>query len=441
MTYGPKQNKILTICFQQFLRVFVLTLSFAVWAFSEEILEDDFFEDDIELELEEDFDHSEVIELEGVISEESQGQVNSGESAFDLIQSSITFGNFNSHLSSSSSSESKLILSMSSSPEIAKIGFLDISVNFEIDSKNKEVSNDLMLLNIQNSLENLRWKLGKYRKTWGDVDGTSVLDVINPAESILSQSLPGMELSSRWLGETSVFIANNTSEIFFSFNRDTLHAVNSVSEDSGSEIGFKSSFDIERGQLNFYLGSLFPRVGVINVASGLSDSSRYNLVGISAHKEIENYLVKFDLAKKINLKRSTASGLVKDDRTDAALGIEYAPSTYDQLSLTLEGSLWDDSAGVYYIPGSSGALLEETESLSYNVAYSRNTVDEKLNAIISVGGNMNGSSSYLAGESTYSISDYTKIKANILLLEAEPNDPSYSYDNSKWINLGFTRYF
>ena len=441
MTYGPKQNKILTICFQQFLRVIVLTLSLNVLAFSEEILEEDFFDDDIELELEEDFDLSEVVELEGVILEEAQDQVNSGESVFDLIQSSITFGNFISHLSSSNSSKSKLILNMSSSPEIAKLGFLDISANFEIDSKNKEVSSDLMIFNVQNSLENLRWKLGKYRKTWGDVDGTSVLDVINPAGSILSQPLPGLELPSRWLGETSVFIESNTFEIFFSFKPDTLHAVSSTSENSGSEIGFKSSFDIERGQLNFYLGSLFPRVGVINVASGLSDSSRYNLVGISAHKEIENYLVKFDLAKKINLKRSTASGIVKDDRTDAALGIEYAPNTYDQLSLTLEGSLWDDSARVYYIFGSSSTLLEETESLSYNVAYSRNTVDEKLNTTISVGGNMNGSSSYLAGESTYSISDYTKIKANILLLEAEPNDPSYSYDNSKWINLGVTRYF
>ena len=418
-----------------------MTLSFNVLAFSEEILEEDFFDDDIELELEEDFDFSEVVELEGAILEEAQDQVNSGGSVFDLIQSSITFGNFNSHLSSSNSSKSKLILNMSSSPEIAKLGFLDISANFEIDSKNKEVSNDLMIFNVQNSLENLSWKLGKYRKTWGDVDGTSVLDVINPAGSILSQSLPGLKLPSRWLGETSVFIARNTFEIFFSFKPDTLHAVNSTSENSGSEIGFKSSFDIKRGQLNFYLGSLFPRVGVINVASGLSDSSRYNLVGISAHKEIENYLVKFDLAKKINLKRSTASGIVKDDRTDAALGIEYAPSTYDQLSLTLEGYLWEDIVGVYYIPGSLGTLLEETESLSYNVAYSRNTVDEKLNATISVGGNMNGSSSYLAGESTYSISDYTKIKANILLFEAEPNDPSYSYDNSKWINLGFTRYF
>ena len=138
MTYGPKQNKILTICFQQFLRVFVLTLSFAVWAFSEEILEDDFFEDDIELELEEDFDHSEVIELEGVISEEFQGQVNSGESAFDLIQSSITFGNFNSHLSSSNSSKSKLILNMSSSPEIAKIGFLDIVATINKIFRDKE---------------------------------------------------------------------------------------------------------------------------------------------------------------------------------------------------------------------------------------------------------------------------------------------------------------
>ena len=189
MTYGPKQNKILTICFQQFLRVIVLTLSLNVLAFSEEILEEDFFDDDIELELEEDFDLSEVVELEGVILEEAQDQVNSGESVFDLIQSSITFGNFNSHLSSSNSSKSKLILNMSSSPEIAKLGFLDISANFEIDSKNKEVSNDLMIFNVQNSLENLRWKLGKYRKTWGDVDGTSVLDVINPAGSILSQSL------------------------------------------------------------------------------------------------------------------------------------------------------------------------------------------------------------------------------------------------------------
>ena len=91
MTYGPKQNKILTICFQQFLRVIVLTLSLNVLAFSEEILEEDFFDDDIELELEEDFYHSEVIEIEDVILEESQDQVNSGESVFDLIQSSITF--------------------------------------------------------------------------------------------------------------------------------------------------------------------------------------------------------------------------------------------------------------------------------------------------------------------------------------------------------------
>ena len=441
MTYGPKQNKILTIYFQQFLRVIVLTLSFSVWAFSEEILEDDFFEDDIELELEENFDLFEEPGLQGIILEESHDQVNPDESVFDLIQSSITFGNFNSHLSSSNSSKSKLILNLSSSPEITSLGFFDVSANFEIDSKNKEVSNDLMLFNIQNSLESLRWKLGKYRKTWGDVDGTSVLDVINPAGSILNQSLPGLEMPSRWLGETSVFIGNNTSEIFFSFKRDTLHAVNSTSGDSGSDIGLKSSFDIESGQLNFYLGSLFPRVGVINVASGLSDSSRYNLVGISAHKEIENYLVKFDLAKKINLKRSTASGIMKDDRTDAALGIEYAPSIYDQLSFTLEGSLWEDSTGTYYILGSSGTLIEDAESVSYNVSYSRNTIDEKLNASISVGGKINGSFSHLAGESTYSISDYTKIKANILLLEIEPNDPSYSYDNSRWINLGFTRYF
>ena len=65
-----------------------MTLSLNVLAFSEEILEEDFFDNDIELELEEDFDLSEVVELEGVILEEAQDQVDSGESVFDLIQSS-----------------------------------------------------------------------------------------------------------------------------------------------------------------------------------------------------------------------------------------------------------------------------------------------------------------------------------------------------------------
>ena len=135
MIYGPKQNRILTICSQQFFGVIVLILSFSVWAFSEESLEEDFFEDDIELELEENFDLFEEPGLQGIILEESHDQVNPGESVFDLIQSSITFGNFNSHLSSSNSSTSKLILNLSSSPEITSLGFFDVSANFEIDSK------------------------------------------------------------------------------------------------------------------------------------------------------------------------------------------------------------------------------------------------------------------------------------------------------------------
>ena len=205
MTFDPKQTKVFKNWCLSVLGSIILTSVFVVKAFPEEIWEESFFEEGIELELEENFDF-----LSGSVSQddpedEFQDKNNSSRSIFNLFKSSVTVGNFSSQLSSSSSSKNKLILNISGSPEIHSLGFIDISTNFEINSKNRKFSNEIIRFNIQNSVDKLTWKLGKYRKTWGDVDGTSVLDIINPSKSILNQSLPDAESSSRWLGEASFF--------------------------------------------------------------------------------------------------------------------------------------------------------------------------------------------------------------------------------------------
>jgi len=419
----------------------VLTLIFSFSASSEEIVEVDFFEDEIELELEENFDFSDEIYPKDADINDDKNSVDNGNSILDLVQSSITVGSFNSQIFNTRESKSAFIINLSSSSEIPSVGFVDVSANVSIDTEKRNLTNEITHFTIQNSIKNIKWKIGKFRKSWGDVEGSLALNTINPADSLLNQPLPGMDQSSRWLAEISFFTGKSTSDFFISLNRDTVHAVNSNSNNSGSEFGLKSSFDIEKGQVSFYLASLFPRMGTVDINSGLSHSNRYNLIGVSAHKDVNHYLLKFDLAKKVNLNKSTFSNLRKGSRIDGALGVEYAPSYYDKWFFKLEGSMWEDSIKSYYITGSSDLLAEESKSSSYSFAYSRNTSNDKLINTISFGGNGNGNSFYLAGETTYSISDHTKVKANFLLFEAKPDDLAYEYDKSRLINFGWTRYF
>ena len=436
MKYARKITSVLVAFFLFGFGLITEIPMFSIMALSEQMDEEYF-----DLELAEGLEFSEEIYTENVKLNRPQNLVDESASAFEPLQSSITVGNFNRNLSGIRSSQNKVILNLSTSADLPSIGFLDLSANVEIGQKNNKLNNELMRFTIENSSENIQWKFGKYRKSWGDVDGALVLDLINPTGSILNQELPNMEQPSRWLADLSFFLGANTSELFVSLNRDTVHTDNLNSTSSNSEFGLKSSFDMEKGQVSLYLASLFPRAGVIDITTGLSHANRYQLVGFSAHKDIRHYLLKFDLAKKFGLNRSSLSGLTKGVRIDGAFGIEHAPSPYNKWLFKIESSIWQNSVEHHYIPSSSGMLREEPKSSSYIFSYSNNAANDKLSSSLSFGGDGDGKSVYLGGEGTYSISDATKIKANFLIFKANPDHPNYIYDNSSWINFGLTRYF
>jgi len=420
------------------------TLTFTGNVFAKDIAEDYFkleLEDSLELDLEDSLELPTEQFTKEKIQNGTLSLANKRTPIWDLLESSLTLGNFNSNVAGISSAENRFTLNVSTSTNIPSIGFVDFSGNIEIWAENRKFNNELMLFTIQNSFSNFHWKLGKFRKSWGDVDGALVLDVINPSETIISKKLPGMEFPSRWLTEVTLFNGKNTSEFFTSFRTDTIHSETAGSKISGFELGLKSSYDIEKGQISLYLASLYPRTGVINIASGLSHSNRFKLVGFSVQKDLRNFMLNFDFAKKIDLNRSTLNEFITSNRIDGAASLEYAPTPYEKWFFKLESSIWEDSLKPYYISNSSALVRDENQKLNYNLAYSKNTADEKFNSTLSLGGNGNGSSFYLSGESTYSVSDATKLKANFLFLNTQANDLNYFSGNSNWINFGVTRHF
>ena len=420
------------------------TLTFTVNVFAKDIAED-YFKLDLEDSLELDLEDSLELPTEQFAKEKIQNGTlslaNKRTPIWDLLESSLTLGNFNSNVAGIRSSKNTLTLNVSTSTDIPSVGFMDISANIGLWEGKKKFNNELMLFTIQNSFSDIQWKIGKFHKSWGNVDGALVLDIINPAETILRKKLPGMELSSRWLAEVTFYNGRNTSEFFTNFRNDTIHDVAAASKKSGFEFGLKSSYDIDNGQISFYLASIYPQKGVINIATGLSHSNRYKLLGLSIQKDLRNFLLNFDLAQKIDLNRSTLKNLKACNRIDGAASLEYAHTPYEKWFFKLESSIWENSLEPYYIPSSLGFVRDENQSLNYSLAYSKNTTDEKFNNTISFGGNGNGNSIYLSGESTYSVSDNTKLKANFLFLDTQVKDSNYFPGNSNWFNFGVTRYF
>ncbi len=409
---------------------------FTLKAYSKDIAENYFeldLEDSFDIELDENFEFSEEKADEWTIPNSALGAVDKHIAMRNLLESSLTVGSFNNNSAGIRLSENVLSFNLSTSTNIPSVGFMDISGKIGISAENKKLKNELVLLTIQNSVNNIHWKLGKFRKSWGDVDGASVLDIINPAKTILSPTLPGMELPSGWLTEATFFQGKNTSDFFASFKTD--------SESSGFEFGLKSSFEIENGQISFYAASLYPRVRVTNIATGTSHLNRYKLLGFSVQQNVKNLLINFDLAQKFDLNRSTLDELKEFNRIDGATSVEYAPNPYDKWFLKIEASAWEDSNDSYYIPNAPALVKDANQSLHYNLAYSKSTHDQKLDGTLSLGGNGKENSFHLSGESTYSISDSTKISANFLFLDIRMDDSNSFISNSNWINFGITKYF
>ena len=308
------------------MRSFLLVFFFyflPIHSFSDEVIVIE-LPDEVELETESEFD---VINLGSQGSLESfylDGSFNLFKSKFNKINPSLTLGGFFSNISDISNQNYKTNLNLKSSFDLGEFGFVDFSGRLKHETKEDQFEYDVNLLQIQNSSGPINWVFGKNRITWGDVEGSTALDVLNISNSILEQELPNSDQIGRWFAQSTYFTNETTTSFFISLFPDVTHSKTHSGNHAEKEMGISFDYNLKNGAVHLYAGKLLSRTGVVDISTNKSYSNNYKILGISSHKTYRQLLFKMDLAAKTGLKRSNLNGLSNHKRIDLAFGFEYA---------------------------------------------------------------------------------------------------------------------
>ena len=423
------------------MRSFLLVIFFyflPIHSFSDEVIE---LPDEVELETELEFD---VIDLSSQKSLEGfslNGSFNTFKSKFNKVNPSLTFGSFFSNISDVSNQNYKTHLNLKSNFDLGEYGFLDFSGRLKHETKKDQFEYDVNLLQIQNSSGPINWVFGKNRITWGDVEGSTALDVLNISNSILEQELPNSDQIGRWFAQSTYFTNETTTSFFISLFPDVTHSKTPSGNHAGKEMGVSFGYNLKNGEVNLYAGKLLSRAGVVDISTNKSNSNNYKLLGISSHKTYRQLLFKMDLAAKTGLKRSNLNGLSNHKRIDVAFGFEYAINNSRNLLGKFETNHWLDNKDTFYIPGLSINLVQPNRSSSYSFNLSNKFNSDQIINNIFLAGDANGNNLLIGTDAIFKFNDYLEFKGSLLSFKANINDPSFILDDSIWLNIGLTKYF
>ena len=423
------------------MRSFLLVFFFyflPIHSFSDEVI---VLPDEVELETESEFD---VINLGSQGSLESfylDGSFNLFKSKFNKINPSLTLGGFFSNISDISNQNYKTNLNLKSSFDLGEFGFVDFSGRLKHETKKDQFEYDINLLQIQNSSGPINWVFGKNRISWGDVEGSTALDVLNISNSILEQELPNSDHMGRWFAQSTYFANETTTSFFISLFPDVIHSKTPSGNHAEKEMGVSFGYNLKNGAVNLYAGKLLSRAGVVDISTNKSYSNNYKLLGISSHKTYRQLLFKMDLAAKTGLKRSNLNGLSNHKRIDVAFGFEYAFNNSGHLLGKFETTHWLNNNDTYYIPGHSINLVQPNRISSYTLNLSNKFNSEQIVNNIFLAGDANRNNLLIGTDAIIKITDYLELKGSLLSFEANINDPSFILDDSIWLNIGLTKYF
>jgi hypothetical protein len=423
------------------MRPFLLVIFFyflPIHSFSDEIME---LPDEVELETESEFD---VIDLSSQNSPESfslDGSFNTFKSKFNKVNPSLTFGSYFSNISDVSNQNYKTHLNLKSNFDLGEFGFLDFSGRLKHETKKNIFEYDVNLLQIQNSSGPINWVFGKNRITWGDVEGSTALDVLNISNSILEQELPNSDRMGRWFAQSTYFTNETTTSFFISLSPDVIHSKAHSGNHAEKEIGVSYGYNLKNGAMNLYAGKFLSRAGVVDISTNKSYSNNYKLLGISSHKTYRKLLFKMDLAAKTGLKRSNLNGLSNHKRIDIAFGFEYAINNLRNLLGKFETNHWLDNKDTFYIPGLSINLVQPNRSSSYSFNLSNKFNSDQIINNIFLAGDANRNNLLIGTDAIFKFNDYLEFKGSLLSFKANINDPSFILDDSIWLNIGLTKYF
>ena len=264
---------------------------------------------------------------------------------------------------STTKERTELILGTTGSVSDAGYGELEIKSTkyWPSDSYHSTKSSDIEIERafLQFSFDKWSTKLGRYTIGWGELEG-GALDVINP-----SGGLTDPAITSQWLMSATRYGDKNDISVFYNPNpKITNSTLLSLKDERHREFGLRYGINTEGSDMAFYAGQLIPNDALKNLTDGMAYASPYELLGFGMNKVFDDYLLKFDIAYKRNLRHNRSGQFIKADRVDWDLAFDIQKGDRQYL-ISINSQYWLDFFNDYLTPTLLASVSSEKNSTTY----------------------------------------------------------------------------
>ena len=282
---------------------------------------------------------------------------------------------------------------------------------------------------LQFSFDKWSTKLGRYTIGWGELEG-GALDVINPSGGLTDPSI-----TSQWLMSATRYADKSDISVFYNPNpKITNSTLLSLKDDSHREFGLRYGINTEGSDMAFYVGQLIPNDALKNLADGMAYASPYKLLGFGMNKVFDDYLLKFDIAYKRNLRHNRLGQLIKADRVDWDLAFDIQNGDRQWL-ISINSQYWLDFFNDYLTPTLLDSVSTERNSMTYMANVSDKFGDSdwswNLSNIIAA----NNDLALMTAGLEWDISDNLNAKLNATRANAKLNRAFSLLDDYQRVNL------
>ena len=334
---------------------------------------------------------------------------------------------------STTKERTELILGTTGSVSDAGYGELEIKSTkyWPSDSYHSTKSSDIEIERafLQFSFDKWSTKLGRYTIGWGELEG-GALDVINPSGGLTDPSI-----TSQWLMSATRYGDKSDISVFYNPNpKITNSTLLSLKDERHREFGLRYGLNTEGSDMAFYAGQLIPNDALKNLTDDLAYASPYELLGFGMNKVFDDYLLKFDIAYKRNLRQNRLGQFIKADRVDWDLAFDIQKGDRQYL-ISINSQYWLDFFNDYLTPTLLGSVSSEKNSMTYMANVSDKFGDSdwswNLSNIIAA----NNDLSLITAGLEWDISDNLNVKLNATRANAKLDRAFSLLDDYQRVNL------
>ena len=327
----------------------------------------------------------------------------------------------------------ELILGTTGSISDSGYGALEIKATkyWPSDSYHSTQSSDIEIERafLQFSFDKWSTKLGRYSIGWGELEG-GALDVINPSGGMTDPSI-----TSQWLMSATRYGDKSDISVFYNPNpKITNSTLLSLNDERHREFGLRYGLNTEGSDMAFYAAQLIPNDALKNLTDDVAYASPYELLGFAMNKVFDDYLLKFDIAYKRNLRHNRLGQFIKADRVDWDLAFDIQKGDRQWL-ITINSQYWLDFFNDYLTPTLLDSVSTERNSITYMASLSDKFGESdwswNLSNIIAA----NNDLSLITAGLEWDISDHLNAKLNATKAKAKLDRAFSLLDDYQRVNL------